>query len=176
MHVLDVTQRCDGLLLCILCMKALGEPPLLFGMIDPAYTCVCLAVAVVCAQIMGRTSVDIIKSGGYKLSALDIESALLHHPGVAEAAVLGAPDEDLGQVVMALVYPKQQVSSTAAGQRQQQQQQSQQQLVQELQQQCDRELPSYSVPKRWLVLDSPLPRNAMGKLNKKELLRQFVGG
>jgi acyl-CoA synthetase (AMP-forming)/AMP-acid ligase II len=49
-------------------------------------------------QILGRSSVDIIKSGGYKLSALDIENTLLAHPAVSEAAVLGLPDEALGQV------------------------------------------------------------------------------
>lgn len=49
-------------------------------------------------QIQGRTSVDIIKSGGFKLSALDIENTLLSHPGVSEAAVLGVPDEAMGQV------------------------------------------------------------------------------
>ena len=114
-------------------------------------------------QIMGRTSVDIIKSGGYKLSALDIESKLLHHPGVAEAAVLGVPDQQLGQVVTALVYPKPQQGGGTKDQ-----------LVSELQQLCHQELPSYSSPRKWLVLDAPLPRNAMGKVNKKELLAELV--
>lgn len=43
-------------------------------------------------KILGRTSVDIIKSGGYKISALDVEGKLLLHPDVSECAVLGAPD------------------------------------------------------------------------------------
>lgn len=114
---------------------------------------------------MGRTSVDIIKSGGYKLSALDIESTLLHHPGVAEAAVLGMPHERLGQVVMALVHPKKHIDGCCA--------ESTQHFVMQLQQLCERQLPSYSVPQQWLLLEQPLPRNAMGKVNKKELLKQF---
>ena len=48
-------------------------------------------------RLLGRTSVDIIKSGGYKLSALEIEAVLLEHPAVAEVAVIGAPDPDLGR-------------------------------------------------------------------------------
>lgn len=119
-------------------------------------------------QILGRTSVDIIKSGGYKLSALDIESTLLHHPAVAEAAVLGVPHEELGHIVTALVYPKpQDVSQVQADA------QSEQQLLEGLNELCSKELPKYSVPRKWVVLDAPLPRNAMGKVNKKELLAQF---
>lgn len=116
-------------------------------------------------QILGRTSVDIIKSGGYKLSALDIESALLHHPGVAEAAVLGVPHDELGQIVTALIYPKQQGPGLDAG--------VNQQLVAQLRVLCGRELPAYSVPREWVLLDAPLPRNAMGKVNKKELLKSL---
>lgn len=117
-------------------------------------------------QVLGRTSVDIIKSGGYKLSALDIESTLLHHHGVAEAAVLGVPDEALGQILTALVYPKPEEASgdTEAWK---------QQLLGELEQLCRQELAGYSVPRKWVVLDAPLPRNAMGKVNKKELLAKL---
>lgn len=43
-------------------------------------------------KILGRTSVDIIKSGGFKISALDIESKLLTHPDILECVILGAPD------------------------------------------------------------------------------------
>ena len=52
---------------------------------------------------------DIIKSAGYKLSALMIESAILEHPGVAEVAVLGVPDDVYGEVVTAVVVPENQV-------------------------------------------------------------------
>lgn len=43
-------------------------------------------------RILGRTSVDIVKSGGYKISALDVESKLLRHPALAECVILGKPD------------------------------------------------------------------------------------
>ncbi len=57
-------------------------------------------------RILGRTSVDIINSGGYKISALAIEDILLQHPGIGEAAVMGLPDEALGEIVAAVISPK----------------------------------------------------------------------
>ena len=54
-------------------------------------------------RILGRTSVDIIKSGGYKISALEIENALLGHPAVNECAVVGLEDETQGQVIAAIL-------------------------------------------------------------------------
>ncbi len=53
--------------------------------------------------LVGREAIDLIKSGGYKIGAGEIENALLEHPGVAEAAVLGMPDADLGERVVAVV-------------------------------------------------------------------------
>jgi malonyl-CoA/methylmalonyl-CoA synthetase len=86
--------------------------------------------------------------------------------------VLGVPHEELGQVVTALIY---------ANKQQQQQQEAgldataaKQQLVTQLRELCGRELPAYSVPREWVLLDEPLPRNAMGKVNKKELLKSFA--
>ena len=57
-------------------------------------------------RLLGRTSIDIIKSGGDKLSALEIEAVLLEHPAVAEAAVTGVPDDDLGERVTAWVVAR----------------------------------------------------------------------
>ena len=54
-------------------------------------------------RILGRTSVDILKSGGYKLSALEIEEALREHPAVSDVAVVGVPDETWGDRVVACV-------------------------------------------------------------------------
>ena len=54
-------------------------------------------------KILGRSSVDIIKSGGYKISALSIENALLSHPDISECAVVGVEDEVQGQIVAAVV-------------------------------------------------------------------------
>ena len=54
-------------------------------------------------RILGRSSVDIIKSGGYKISALGIENILLAHPSISECAVVGVEDEVQGQIVAAVV-------------------------------------------------------------------------
>ena len=54
-------------------------------------------------RIVGRESVDLIKTGGYRVGAGEIETVLLGHPGVAEAAVVGVPDDDLGQRIVAFV-------------------------------------------------------------------------
>ena len=57
-------------------------------------------------RIVGRRATDLIKTGGFKVGAGEIEAALLEHPAVAEAAVAGAPDEDLGERVVAWVVPR----------------------------------------------------------------------
>lgn len=118
------------------------------------------------------------------MSALDIEGVLLHHADVAEAAVLGVPDEKLGQLVAALIYPKSEAlkasssssPSAASGLGSSEASRLQEDLIQQLQKHCQAELPSYAAPRQWRVLDQPLPRNAMGKINKKELLKAFFTG
>ncbi|GLI61914.1 hypothetical protein VaNZ11_004438 [Volvox africanus] len=120
--------------------------------------------------IEGRTSVDIIKSSGYKISALQIESVVLEHPGIAEVAVLGVPDETFGEVVTALVAAKPQTAGVGpeAGR-------AARPEVGELQRFCRDRMAPYQVPKRWQWV-SALPRNAMGKVNKKELLKMLQAG
>ena len=100
-------------------------------------------------RIMGRLSVDIIKSGGYKLSALEIEAALLEHPDIAEVAVLGMPDDTWGEAVSAAVVTKNSVDLALPA----------------LREWCKSRLSVYKVPQR-LVLVKELPRNAMGKVTK----------
>jgi malonyl-CoA/methylmalonyl-CoA synthetase len=101
-------------------------------------------------RILGRSSVDIIKSGGYKLSALEIEGVLLDHEGIAECAVVGLPDETWGEAVHAAIVPK----PGAALDRD------------ELQSWCRERMSNYKVPKQFHLLDA-LPRNAMGKVTKQ---------
>ena len=103
-------------------------------------------------KIMGRTSVDIIKSGGYKMSALDIERHLLEHPNIAECVVVGLPDITWGQKVAAVVVAKSQINFD----------------IDDLRTWCADRLPPYQIPTVMKVLPE-LPRNAMGKVNKKEL-------
>jgi len=108
-------------------------------------------------QILGRASVDIIKSGGYKLSALDIERVLLEHEDIEECAVLGLDDEQWGQRVAAQVM-------LAAG--------SPPMTVETLRAWCSDRMAKYKAPSA-LKLTAAIPRNAMGKVNKKELLKNW---
>ncbi|XP_029577618.1 acyl-CoA synthetase family member 3, mitochondrial-like isoform X2 [Salmo trutta] len=98
--------------------------------------------------IMGRTSVDIMKSGGYKISALEVERHLLAHPDTTDVAVIGARDATWEQKVTAVVQLKRGRSMTL------------------------------SELKTWgrahdLVLVEEMPRNQMGKVNKKDLVKHF---
>ncbi|MBU8832531.1 acyl-CoA synthetase [Mycolicibacterium goodii] len=99
-------------------------------------------------RIVGRESVDLIKSGGYRIGAGEIETVLLGHPGVKEAAVVGVPDEDLGQRIVAFVVGDAEPAT----------------LVEFVAQQ----LSVHKRPREVRIVDS-LPRNAMGKVLKKEL-------
>lgn len=108
-------------------------------------------------RIMGRLSVDIIKSGGYKLSALEIESTLLEHPWIDECAVIGLDDDTWGEAVAAIVVLKKNTTME----------------LNDLRDWAKSRLSFYKVPQRLLVVDS-LPRNAMGKVTKSELKRLFV--
>ena len=100
-------------------------------------------------RIVGRASTDLIKSGGYRIGAGEIEDALLAHPGVKEAAVIGVPDDDLGQRIVAFVV--------ADGC-------SEEDLVTHVAQ----TLSWHKRPRRVLFVDA-LPRNAMGKVQKAQL-------
>ena len=106
-------------------------------------------------RIMGRLSVDIIKSGGYKLSALEIEAALLEHPLIAECAVIGLPDDTWGEAVSAAVVLKSGTLELAA-----------------LREWCKGRLSVYKIPQRLKVV-SELPRNAMGKVTKPAVKALF---
>lgn len=109
-------------------------------------------------RILGRTSVDIIKCGGYKLSALEIEAALLEHPTIGEAAVLGIADDAYGQVVAAVLAGKGEQPPPSRA---------------ELRVWARDVLAPYKVPTLVRAVDA-IPRNAMGKTNKKELAALFV--
>jgi len=108
-------------------------------------------------KILGRTSVDILKSGGYKLSALEIEEVLREHPAVAEVAVVGLPDETWGERVVACVLLRADRACTEEA----------------LRSFCKERLAPYKVPKSvaWV---KDLPRNAVGKVKKPELVRRLT--
>ncbi|MHA8064668.1 acyl-CoA synthetase [Aquirufa aurantiipilula] len=106
-------------------------------------------------RILGRNSTDIIKSGGYKLSALEIEEVLRTHPSVEDCSVVGLPDEEWGEIVAAVVVMKSDISSDA------------------LNTFMRSKMPAYRVPRKYLFL-SELPRNAMGKVTKNDLKELFT--
>ncbi|CAL4080716.1 unnamed protein product, partial [Meganyctiphanes norvegica] len=108
-------------------------------------------------KILGRTSVDIIKSGGFKISALDIERHLLAHPNIVDVVVVGVPDITWGQKVAAVVHwngdePLDQF---------------------ELREWCKNSMAHYQIPSVVLPLEESLPRNTMGKVNKKQILKEY---
>lgn len=100
-------------------------------------------------RIVGRSSTDLIKSGGYRIGAGEVENALLAHPQVREAAVIGAPHADLGQEIVAYVV----AGSVSAG---------------ELIDFVASQLAVHKRPRTVHLVDS-LPRNAMGKVQKRRL-------
>jgi fatty acid CoA ligase FadD36 len=101
-------------------------------------------------RIVGRASTDLIKSGGYRIGAGEVEATLLAHPAVREAAVVGVPDADLGQAIVAYV-----VASDVTGD----------QLIDFV----ATRLSVHKRPRRVVMVDD-LPRNAMGKVQKSLLV------
>ncbi|WP_443080819.1 acyl-CoA synthetase [Streptomyces sp. PTD9-10] len=105
-------------------------------------------------RIVGRKATDLIKSGGYKIGAGEIENALLEHPGVREAAVTGEPDADLGERIVAWIVPADPQAPPAA---------------EELAGHVARRLAPHKRPRVVHYLDA-LPRNDMGKIMKRALV------
>ncbi|MFI9624596.1 acyl-CoA synthetase [Streptomyces sp. NPDC052042] len=104
-------------------------------------------------RIVGRKATDLIKSGGYKIGAGEIENALLDHPGVREAAVTGEPDPDLGERIVAWVVPSDPAAPPAQG---------------ELADHVAAQLAPHKRPRLVRYLDA-LPRNDLGKIMKRSL-------
>jgi malonyl-CoA/methylmalonyl-CoA synthetase len=102
-------------------------------------------------RIVGRRATDLIKSGGYKIGAGEIENVLAEHPGVVEVAVTGEPDEDLGERIVAWVVARQpapdpdELAELVAGQ-----------------------LAPHKRPRVVRFVDA-LPRNELGKVLKRQL-------
>ncbi|MFI8767630.1 acyl-CoA synthetase [Streptomyces sp. R-07] len=104
-------------------------------------------------RLVGRKATDLIKSGGYKIGAGEIENALLDHPGVREAAVTGEPDPDLGERIVAWVVPRDGEKPPAEA---------------DLADHVAGLLAPHKRPRVVRYLDA-LPRNDMGKVLKKAL-------
>ena len=105
-------------------------------------------------KILGRASVDIIKSGGYKISALEIEDVLLKHPLVKECAVIGIADKKWGEVVAASIVASDELT------------------LEDIQAWSLDFLSDYKIPRSLKLLEE-LPKNAMGKVVKPEIKKLF---
>lgn len=108
-------------------------------------------------RILGRLSTDIIKTGGYKVSALEIEEVLRTHPQVVDCAVASLPDEEWGERIVAAVAAAPGLDTAT------------------LDGWLRERLPRYKLPRRYLAVED-LPRNAMGKVVKAEVRALFVVG
>lgn len=100
---------------------------------------------------------DIVIRGGENISTVEVETAIYKHPGVAEAAVFGLPDQRLGEVIGAVVYPK--PGEHLEGEA----------VIQFV----ARELADFKVPARVWIADAPLPKLGSGKINKMALREHF---
>lgn len=107
-------------------------------------------------RLLGRTSVDIIKTGGFKVSALEIEEVLRLHPAIQECAVVGVGDAEWGERVSAAVELRPGACLS----------------LPDLQEWARERLAPYKIP-RALQPVSALPRNAMGKVTKPEVAGLF---
>src|SRR5690606_13774823 len=108
-------------------------------------------------RLLGRSSVDIIKTGGEKVSALEIEEHFRRHPAIHDCAVVGIPDDEWGQRVCpaAIVHPGEEDPSEAT-----------------LRSWAKEHIAPAKVPSRVLILED-LPRNAMGKVTKPAVADLF---
>ena len=106
-------------------------------------------------RIMGRNSVDIIKSGGYKISALEIEEELRKHENILDCAVVGIPNDEWGELIVSAIVVK-----------------SKDINIEELNKWLRERMAAYKTPKKYLQVDE-LPRNAMGKVTKNDVKKLF---
>jgi len=102
-------------------------------------------------RVVGRRATDLIKTGGFKVGAGEVEAALMRHPGVAEAAVTGEPDDRLGERIVAWVVPRGAAPT-----------------LEDLQDLVAEQLGPHKRPRELRCLER-LPRNDMGKIVKSEL-------
>jgi len=109
-------------------------------------------------RILGRSNIDILKTGGHKVSALEIEEALREYPAIVECAVVGVADEEWGERVAAALVLRD--GNTLE--------------LEELRAWAKQRLAAHKVPSRLLVLEA-LPRNAMGKVTKPTIRGLFEG-
>jgi malonyl-CoA/methylmalonyl-CoA synthetase len=107
-------------------------------------------------RILGRMNIDILKTGGHKVSALEVEEQLRAHPAIAECAVVGVPDPEWGERVAVAVVLREGEALE----------------LEQLRSWAKERLASHKIPSRLMVVDA-LPRNAMGKVTKPAIVKLF---
>jgi len=115
-------------------------------------------------RILGRQSVDIIKSGGYKISALEVEAALRDHPAIADCAVVGITDPEWGERVAVAVVPAPRSHPPFPAEL----------TLETLRVWARDRLAPYKLPTRMHLVEE-LPRNALGKVIKPRLIEEWLG-
>ncbi|KAK4993747.1 hypothetical protein LTR66_005937 [Elasticomyces elasticus] len=116
--------------------------------------------------IQGRSSADIIKTGGEKVSALEIEREMLALPEISECAVVGLPSEAWGQKVAAVVVLSEKGRSSGKG--------GKPYSALDLRRALKDKIVAYKMPQEMKAVET-IPRNAMGKINKKTLVKEVFG-
>ncbi|KAG3179904.1 Acyl-CoA synthetase family member 3 [Phytophthora cactorum] len=112
-------------------------------------------------RIRGRASADILKTAGYKVSALDVERVLLTHPQVLECAVFGLPNETWGQIVAAVIRSDSKADKVGPDI-----------FSPPLVEFSKEHLATYRVPRKYFFVEE-IPKNTMGKVNKKALAKIY---
>ena len=107
-------------------------------------------------RILGRNSVDIIKSGGYKISALEIEEVLRTYPSIIDCAVVGIEHPEWGELIVAALVVNDAAMDTKA-----------------LDTWLRTKMAAYKTPRKYLIVKE-LPRNAMGKVVKNDVKQLFL--
>lgn len=111
-------------------------------------------------KILGRTSVDIIKTGGYKVSALDVEMQLLQNGDIKDVCIIGVADLVWGQKIAALIVSDKLNDNQVE--------------MESFKQWCNKNMTSYEIPTLFKFVNE-IPRNSLGKVNKKEISKTFFG-
>lgn len=114
-------------------------------------------------RLLGRANADFVKSGGYRVSTLEVEDVIREAPGARDCTVIGIPDQHLGERIVVAIIPKESNVDDAD---------KQERLLDGIKVHAMERLPKYKVPRDFLIVDD-LPRNVLGKVQKQMLRAQL---
>ena len=119
-------------------------------------------------RVLGRVSADILKTGGFKVSALEVEAKLLEHPRVREVSVVGVPDDAYGEVGVAVAALESDGAERKTKENDEEKRKRADAEASALRAWARGRMAEYKVPRAFIFVEA-IPRNAMGKVNKKSL-------